>query len=288
MHRIFRDHPEVIDQTFRVLDFKFPETKATSLMDTDVTEIRPIERRVDTVMKVETKDGGSFILVFEAQRKVDADKLASWPYYISFLHERHRLPVLLLVICQDHATAKWASAPITMLVEDWPSMRVQPLVVGPHNVPVPQGPIDEAGILLGVLAAITHAREPGIDGIPNLMAAALRDTDASTRSNLAMFIQLGVEGLPAAQIWRGLMIWDIETLRTSEVFREILDEHDEQVAAEGAAKAKVENILSLLAGRDIHVTDVERHRIESCRDLGTLDRWFDAAISATSTDDLFA
>lgn len=87
-------------------------------------------------------------------------------------------------------------------------------------------------------------------------------------------------------------MWDIETLRTSEVFREILDEHDEQVAAEGrvegAAKAKVENILSLLAARDVRLTDVERNRIETCRDLGTLDRWFGSAMSATSADDLFA
>jgi hypothetical protein len=303
MHRIFRDHPEVIDQTFRVLDFTFPETKATSVISTDVTEIRPIERRVDTVMKVEAKDERSFILVFEAQRKVDADKLASWPYYLAYLHDKHRLPVLLIVVCQDHATAKWASAPIMMSVEDWPSMRVQPLVVGPHNIPAPQGPIDQAGILLGVLAAIAHAREPGIDGILKLMATALKGTDASTRSDLGMFIQLGVQGLPAEQTWRGLMMWDIETLRTSEVFREILDEHDEQVAAasraqgeaegraqgeaEGAAKAKAENILSLLAGRDIQLTDAERNRVETCRDLGTLDRWFDAAISAASADDLF-
>ena len=91
MHRIFRDHPEVIDATFRALGFKFPETM----------------------------DGRSFIFVFEAQRRIDADKRFSWPYYIAHLHEYYRMPVFLVVICQDDATAKWAFKPIEMRVEEW-------------------------------------------------------------------------------------------------------------------------------------------------------------------------
>ena len=287
MHRIFRDHPEVIDATFRALGFKFPETMATSLLDTDVTEIRPIERRADTVMKVETKDGRSFIFVFEAQRRIDADKRFSWPYYIAYLHEYYRMPVFLVVICQDDATAKWAFKPIEMRVEEWPSMTVRPYVLGPHNVPVPQGPIGEAGIPLAALAAITHAHDPGIGAILAALATALEDTDAITRTDFTLLTQFGLGGFPAAEIWRSLMIYDLDTLRKSPVLREMLDEHDEQVLAKGRAEGRAADILQLLEFRKIHVTDSERGRILACEDLETLSRWFDAAFTAEKSEDLF-
>jgi hypothetical protein len=82
-------------------------------------------------------------------------------------------------------------------------------------------------------------------------------------------------------------MWDIETLRTSPALREILDEHDEQVAAESAATAKIASILRLLATNTVRLTDVERNRIWTCRDLETLDDWFEAALTATSSTDLF-
>ena len=233
MHRIFRDHPEVIDATFRTLGFKFPETMATSLLDTDVTEIRPIERRADTVMKVETKDGRSFIFVFEAQRRIDADKLFSWPYYIAYLHEYYRMPVFLVVICQDEATARWAVKPIEMRVEEWPSMTVRPYVL------------------------------------------------------FTLLTQFGLGGLPAAEIWRSLMIYDLDTLRKSPVLREMLDEHDEQVLAKGRAEGRAADVLQLLEFRKIHVTDSERGRILACENLDTLSRWFDAAFTAEKSEDLF-
>ena len=292
MHRIFRDHPEIIDQTLRTLGFDFPDTVATTLLPTDATEIRPIERRPDTVLKLEVKDGREFVFVFEAQREPSKLKLRSWPYYMAYLHEAHEgLPVILVVVCHDVATAEWASKPITMGVGFWTSMIVNPFVLGPHNVPVPEGPIDESGIPLAVLAAITHALDPDIDGILAVLAAALKDTDETTRFDFSLFTQLGLGKFPAAQTWRNLMAFDLELLRTSPVISEILDEHDGQVLAKGRAEGRTEekaaDILRILDLREVRLTGPERDRIATCTDLETLDRWFDAAVTATGPEDLF-
>ncbi|MFE6481832.1 hypothetical protein ACFVGN_02650 [Streptomyces sp. NPDC057757] len=53
------------------------------------------------------------------------------------------------------------------------------------------------------------------------------------------------------------------------------------------AKGRVEDILLLLEGRSIPVSDTDRDRITSCDDLGTLGRWFHRAITATSTTEVF-
>jgi hypothetical protein len=83
MHRIFRDHPEVVGGALRALGLDFPETVGTSVFHTDLTEIKPLERRADTILRVDVKGGEAFLLVIEAQRKPDprngAVGLTIWP-----------------------------------------------------------------------------------------------------------------------------------------------------------------------------------------------------------------
>jgi hypothetical protein len=58
--------------------------------------------------------------------------------------------------------------------------------------------------------------------------------------------------------------------------------------AEGRAEGRAEDILLLLDRRGIDVSDGDRERITSCSDLDVLSRWFDRAITATSTAEVFA
>jgi hypothetical protein len=162
MHRIVRDHPEVVGGAFRTLGLDFPETVSTSVLHTDLTEIKPLERRADTVLHVEATGGAAFLLVIEAQRKPDRRKHRSWPYYLAYLHERTELPVVLIVVCQDRKTSAWAQETIRVGTEFCTSMTVQPLVLGPYNVPLPGPRIAEEDLPLAVLAAITHGREPNV------------------------------------------------------------------------------------------------------------------------------
>ena len=57
---------------------------------------------------------------------------------------------------------------------------------------------------------------------------------------------------------------------------------------EARAAARVEGVLRIADRRGISLKDEERERILSCTDLETLNRWFDAALDATSADEIFA
>jgi hypothetical protein len=286
LHRFFRDHPEAIDRTFRAVGLKnVPETAAARVLPNDVTEIKPLERRVDTAMLIKTRGGGSYVLVFEAQSNIDESKQRSWPYYVSYLHERYKCPVVLVVICQNRTTAEWAREPIRMETDFWTSLVVYPLVLSPENVPVLED-VAETDLLLATLSVITHGREADGGGMLKL-AKALRRVDDQTHADLATYVLLGLGSLPAADIWRTMMLMDLELLRTSPIIRGWLDDHDRQVEAEARTEARVESILRILGKRSIELTGEQRERIGSCTDPAQLDAWFDAALDATCADELF-
>jgi hypothetical protein len=54
--------------------------------------------------------------------------------------------------------------------------------------------------------------------------------------------------------------------------------------AEGEASA----VLRVLRKRGIPVTDDQEKRILACEDLDTLNHWLDKAVTASSTDEIFA
>jgi hypothetical protein len=137
--------------------------KATAL-PTDLTETSPAERRVDTLLRLEkSTEQSAFLLAIEAQGKKDPDKSASSAYYTAYLWTKYRLPTALLVVCQDHATAKWSQQPVSSGPPDLPTLTLQPLVAGPHNMPMITDPEEAAAdLVLASLAAITHIADPAI------------------------------------------------------------------------------------------------------------------------------
>jgi hypothetical protein len=78
----------------RALNVKTPEAVHLSELNVDLTETRPIERRADSVLRVEfmVEDPGGD--------------------YITFLQNTYDCDVVLLVVCSRKATAKWAREPI--------------------------------------------------------------------------------------------------------------------------------------------------------------------------------
>ncbi|RPF35637.1 hypothetical protein EDD92_5656 [Streptomyces sp. TLI_185] len=127
MHRIFQERPEILSPVFGVLDVPLPEKATVDAVTTDVTETRPLERRVDTVLRVGPSDGEDFLLAIESQSKKVPGKEASWAYYVAYLQAKYSLPVLLLVVCQDRATAKWAAGPFDCGARGWTVQRTYPL-----------------------------------------------------------------------------------------------------------------------------------------------------------------
>ncbi|GHA79227.1 hypothetical protein GCM10010392_00620 [Streptomyces clavifer] len=112
MHRIFQEDPGIFTGTFRTLGIPFPDPVAVSLLPTDLTETKPLERRVDTLLRVDTADGDGYLLAVEAQVRKDPAKHSSWTYYLAHLNAKYGIGPVLLVVCQDESTARWAARPI--------------------------------------------------------------------------------------------------------------------------------------------------------------------------------
>ncbi|MGW9031004.1 hypothetical protein ACWGQ5_44510 [Streptomyces sp. NPDC055722] len=140
-----------------------------------MTETRPLERRVDTVLRIGPSDGEDFLLAIESQSGKDAAKASSWAYYIAYLQARFALPVLLLVVCQDRATAKWATGPFDCGSRGWTAQRTYPLVAGPDNLPVITDTRTAAkNLALAVLSALAHARSSDCGAILKAITGFLR------------------------------------------------------------------------------------------------------------------
>lgn len=208
MHRIFQEDPGLFSRAFEeLLGISLPEPEAISILTPDLTEIRPLERRVDTLLRVDIPDGKGYLVAIEAQGRKDPDKPGSWAYYLAHLYAKYRCPPLLLVVCQDKATATWAAEPIEIgFPGQRPTLIVNPLVLGPDNVPVIRE-MEEAvrDIPLAVFSAITHGKDPDAAAILKTLAEALQDTDADTAGTFAELTGLGLGDTPAGHIWRDLM-----------------------------------------------------------------------------------
>lgn len=108
MHRIFQHDPKLFSRLSQVLGVALPTPVEVTVLPTDLTETSPVERRVDTLLRLSSAEHGTFLLAVEAQGKKVPDKPASWAYYTAYLWTKYKLPTALLVVCQDRATAEWA------------------------------------------------------------------------------------------------------------------------------------------------------------------------------------
>ncbi len=133
MHRLFQEDPAVFARAFDRLGIPFPHPVQTSLLSPDLTEMRPLERRLDTLLQIEAADGSSYLLAIESQGKKDPRKLGSWAYYASYLYSKYNKPPVLLVVCQDESTARWAETPFHIGLPYWRTVTVRPLALGPHS-----------------------------------------------------------------------------------------------------------------------------------------------------------
>ncbi len=308
-HRIFQERPEILGPVFGLLGVPPPAKAIVEVLTPDTTEIRPIERRIDSVLRVEPSDGcDSFLLAIEAQGKRDAGKEASWAYYVAYLQAKYELPVLLLVICQDRATARWAAGPFTCGALGWTALSTHPLVLGPENVPVITDPsVAARDLAMAAFSALTHGRSKDTGAILDALARALRATDKKSADYYSDLLDVGLGNTPAGAEWRELMTFvsyfpGRGTLREQAYFEGKADGKAEGMAegkAEGRAEGKAEGaaealamaagtVVRLLDRRLVPLPDDARERITACTDLDVLARWLDRAFTVQSVDELFA
>ncbi|MET9774757.1 hypothetical protein ABZ023_10910 [Streptomyces sp. NPDC006367] len=279
MHRIFQHDPGLFSRVSRFLGVDIPQPTGATALPTDLTEASPVERRVDTLLRLETAEQGPFLLAVEAQGKRDPDKPASWAYYVSYLWTKYRLPTTLLVVCQDHATAAWAQKATSSGPPQLPTLTLRPLVAGPHNMPVITDPDEaRADLVLASLAAITHAAGPAVDAILKALSTALRDTPEDIAGPLVEFTAHGLGNRPAKHLWRNLVAVDLSFYK-SYISEEIRDE--------GRAQGRAEDIILVLEQRGLPVPDDVRTRITQCADPEVLRHWLARAVTAPTAETIF-
>ncbi|MEU6506816.1 hypothetical protein [Streptomyces sp. NPDC046942] len=296
LHQIFQKDPALLTKALqKVLHVPFPEPREFAALNVDLTEIEPVERRVDTLLRAET-DEGTYLLVVESQGKVDDRKRGSWPYYLSYLYEKYRCEPVLIVITQSSRTAKWASRPIRLGFPGWESLTVRPLVISPDNVPVIADEKEaERDVPLAVLSAMTHGRGPQAPAILESLASALRTIDPDSAAVFVQFVDSCLADPQAKQMWRELMtaiqyFWRHPL--AEQVREEGREEGREQGLERGLEQGRIEDrrqmVLRILEWRGITVPDSVRERVGTCTDLDQLEAWAKRAVHATDAAELFA
>ncbi|WP_446045256.1 hypothetical protein [Streptomyces olivaceus] len=302
LHRIFQEDPALFVRAVKSIGITFDAPVSAGPLPTDLTENRPLERRVDTLLRLDTEDGAGFLLAVESQSAPDPKKPASWAYYASYLHAKYRLPPVLLVVCADRRTAAWASQHVDIGPPQWPSLTVRPLVLGPDSLPVIRSSEEAArDIPLTVLSAALRRRDPDAGAILKALGTALKDLsadDEKTASKFAVYMEQGLGTTPAANLWRQIMAADLSFFQ-SETAQNLREEGREKGRSEGRQEGReegreegrvagrAEDILLLLRNRGIQVSEDERACILSCGDLEVLGAWFTRAITAASAAELF-
>ncbi|MYX26498.1 hypothetical protein GTY75_07395 [Streptomyces sp. SID8381] len=279
MHRIFQDYPGLFSRVSEALSIPFPRATAVSVLPNDVTETKPVDRRIDTLLRIDTQDHGPFLLAVEAQKKKDPEKPASWGYYLAYLRSKYRLPPLLLVVCQDRATAEWATRPEPIGFFSWPSLTVRPIVAGPHNMPVITDPEEaRADLALTALAAITHAADPDVGAILKALSTALRDVPEDVADPIIEFTAQGLGDRPAKHLWRNLVAVDLS------FYKSYLSE---EIRDEGRAQGRAEDVLLVLEQRGLEISEEVRRRVTECDDLDVLRTWLTRAVTVAKPEDIF-
>ncbi|MFF0460762.1 hypothetical protein [Streptomyces mexicanus] len=291
MHRIFQERPEILTPVFGMLGVPLPGKATVDAITTDATETRPLERRLDTVLRVGPSDGDDFLLAIESQSKKVESKESSWAYYIAYLQAKYGLPVLLLVVCQDRSTAKWAVGPFDCGTRGWTALRTYPLVAGPHNLPVITDHRTAAkNLALAVLSALAHARSPERDAILEAIDRALQETqqtDPETAGYFYEFLEVSLGDTPAGEKWREIMSFVTYFPGRGTVRETAYLEGRAEGRAEGKAEGEAKGILLVLEVRGIPVSDTVRERITTCTDLDRLDTWLERARTVTRAEELF-
>ncbi|MEN8653914.1 hypothetical protein ABCR94_25740 [Streptomyces sp. 21So2-11] len=287
-HRIFQDRPELLTPVFRILGVPLSDKPSVEVLTPDATEIRPLERRVDSVLRVHPPGEDRFLLAIEAQGRRDPDKASSWTYYLAYLQAKYDMPALLLVVCQDELTAEWAAGPFRVGVKGWTALSTHPLVLGPNNVPRITDPAEAAlDLPLATFSAMTHGKDPNVTAILKALVTALGRSKTRSIRYYAEMLEIGLGATPARDIWRNLMNEASYFPGRGTLVEETYLRGEADGEAKGKAEGKADSILQLLAARSVPVSDAAAQRITDCTDLNTLNRWFGRAVTAEAAEELF-
>ncbi|MET8777716.1 hypothetical protein ABZV58_22160 [Nocardia sp. NPDC004654] len=289
---MFRSRPDMIPPLLAALGWQLPEFDKIENLSGDLPILAPTEYHADSVAVLHAAEGPVLAVVVEVQLRPDPDKRWSWPVYVAALRARWKCPTVLLVLCPDKRTARWAAKPIDFGYGH-PYARLVPLVLDPSAVPVVTD-LETANTLpeLAVLSAASHHTHPDN---AKVFAAALAALDTFEEDRADLYYDFILTRLPRAarSVWETLMT---STLRNyeyqSDFARRYFAQGKKRGEAEGHKKGEAEGevraLLTVLDARGIPVSDEARDRITACTDTDVLAEWVRRAVTVASAEELFA
>jgi hypothetical protein len=230
----------------------------------------------------------SMALTVEVQLTLDDDKPYSWIPYLGGQYHRLHVPTYLLVVTNDPVIAAWAAGPFRA-----GHLTLEPWVLGPADVPAIVT-LEEArkSLDMTLFSGIVHGRERIATRIGPVLRQALEEAPddvglyywdaflASLSEPVRKELDMQLHPFQPRSDW------------SKEIFAKGLAEGEAKGRTEGemlgAARARAEDILFLLAARHFAVGARLRRRIIQCTDLALLESWFHKAATAKSLEAIFA
>ncbi|MGW0821211.1 hypothetical protein [Streptomyces sp. NPDC002845] len=279
LHQVFQQDTELLVTSMQgLLGLSVGPVLEITPLDTVTTELLPVERRVDALFQLDTEKT-RYVVALESQGKPDPDKRRSWPYYLAYLGERYDADAVLIVLTDEPVTERWAAQPIASGFPERPSLVAQPLVLGPTSVPLISSADEARGdIALWVLSSLVHGRRPANAGILTALAQELKDMDPDESVVYAEYVEAGLTGSEAVEIWRQLM-------STTKIFYR--SAAAQQVREEAREEERALSVLMVLERRGLEVPDGVRERVLSCHDYEELSALLDRAWEVTRAQELF-
>jgi hypothetical protein len=258
-----------------------PADRQATMVAGDLSSALPAELRADAVILL---DGpgvapARLAVVVEVQRSPDERKRRVWPAYLTLAGAQHDCPVVLVVICPDRVTGRWARRPIAT---GHPGFDLVPVVIDADTTPLPGEPGWAAvAAELAVLAAFTGAMDLEEDSSRRavLGAIAAADLDPEQLETYTHLVRACASSLARKAL---------EALMTTAFKDEFIDRIKAEGKAEGRAEGESGMLLRVLAARGFEVPGPLRERVLACTDVAQLESWGDKAVVAASLDEVFS
>lgn len=284
LHHLFRDDPDLVRRALKeCLDEDFPVFRSVAVIDSDLTEIKAITREVDTALMVET-DCGDEILIIEPQSKPPTpDKKRAWHWYLSYFEAHFGVPATLIILTADKATAAACRRPMTLGPERRASATVHPFVIGPDNTPFITDRAQAADdIMLAVMAALAHRKDPEINKALDTLADVLSDIDIESAKFFAEYVNVGLGEGSAHDHWKGI-IMTMTYPFASDLRREL----EARGRLKGQFEGQAAMLLKLLTARGIELSESQRELVSTCENEENFALWLHRALAADSAEDVF-
>ncbi|WP_394821198.1 hypothetical protein [Pendulispora albinea] len=287
---LLREHPELVAELLRdLLGVAVPAHTEARIEQADFTQVFPAAFRADLVMTL--RQGGRPVMgiVGEIQRGEDPDKRASWPLYNAALHAQLRCQIVLVVLAETEAIARWARKPIETVQVGSP---FTPLVIGPSDIPVVTSEDQARATLeLAILSALVHGKtQRGLE--VGRSAARATVSLALPEPRRTLYLDLVLSALHAGD--RAILEFEMDLTGykfKSETYKRLMAEDiaeaTEKGIEKGQATGQAKAVVAVLEARQIQVPDDARDRILACSDLAVLERWVRRAVTVASVDELF-